>query len=190
MMMAFEGLVLSQVGRIEDVQSLVNSEFFAFALPFLLGFAVVYGVLSTVKLPKDKHVRVALGLVVGFLVLPSGPFLVSVLTPLSGGVAVAIGAFLLLIIFFELLGIKSSRKIPVKDERTGQTSEVIERVSVFEGHYKTFLAIIIIVLGLIAINSGVFGVLGIPTPEFLTNAPLVLFLIFIIAVVWWVTARD
>ncbi|QQG40013.1 MAG: hypothetical protein HYS81_01210 [Candidatus Aenigmatarchaeota archaeon] len=179
-------------GTGNEISTLVQSEFFAYALPFLFAFAVVYGLLSHVGekgLPEDKHSRVVIALASGFLVLPIAPSLVGILSTVSSGLVVGVGALLILVILFELLGVRSSKKVPVLEGGKHVGYQDIP-MSIFEAHNKMFLALLAIIAVLIFANAGWFSALGLPTPDFLFNSPLILFVIFMIAIVAWVSRGE
>lgn len=174
------GILLAQFTRGDDIRTLVHSEFFAFMLPFLLTFAVVYGLLEMGKIPKEKNPRVVISLASAFLVLPVAPSLVGVLSTISSGLLIAVGGLLMLVVLFEMVGIKGTVK---KDQQDIP-------VSLFVAHNKIVLFVIGIALLLVLANAGVFSTLGIPVPELVFNSPLIFFLIIMIALVAWTSSHK
>lgn len=171
-----------------SIRALVESEFFAYALPFLFIFAVMYGLLSQGGIIKNKPSQVVISLVAGFLVLPIAPSLIGIMSTLSSSVVIAIGAFLVLIVMFELLGLKGEKVIQ-KGDKEGVGWKAIGG-NMFQVHHRIFLALIAFIVILIFANAGGFSAVGLPTPSFLFNSPLVFFIIFIIAIVTWVSSRG
>lgn len=181
-------VMLAQFARGDSIQTLVNSEFFAFSLSFLFAFAVIYGLLTQAEIPNDKHARVVIALASGFLVLPAAPTIATVLTGVSSGLVVAIGAVLIVIVLIELLGISGGTTDIIHPEEEAKIGE--KKKPIYETHNKLFIFAIVVIFLLVLANAGWFGAVGLPTPRFLFNSPLVFFLIFIIAIVTWTATRG
>lgn len=171
-------------------QGLFQTEFFSYALPWLLTFAIVYGILSHVGdegMPKSNPARVIISLVFGFLVAPALSGYIGVLMKMTGSFIILIGGLLVFIVLLELLGVKVRGLHRPKEE--GGEPEPAE-VSIFEAHGKTF-AIILGVLTILIFNaSGGFDALGWKIPEILpSNAPLLFFFIVVVLMVWWMASE-
>lgn len=175
------GIMLAQLGRGDDIRTLVNSEFFAYALPFLLTFALMYGLLGMANVPKAKEPKLIIALAAAFLVLPFAPGLVGILSNISSGILILIGGLLMLVVLFELVGVTGTRK---------EGEATYTGVSLFIVHNKLVLFVLAIGLLLVLANAGVFSALRIPVPELVFNSPLVFFLIVMIAIVIWVSSKS
>lgn len=90
------------------VQALNNMGFYGFVLPWLFTFAVIYAILYKANLFGDinKQVSGLLAIVIAFFVTGlGGPFLARFFTTLFGGSAIWLAGILVILIFFELLGL-------------------------------------------------------------------------------------
>ena len=104
----FGGLFL-QFGSIIDVLfQLENLGFFAFVLPFLLVFAIIYGILQAVHIFGDnKAVHIIIGVVLGLMSIRL-PFFADFLTEVTPRLGVGLTILLVLLILVGLFTPKKS----------------------------------------------------------------------------------
>lgn len=173
-----------------EVQQLAQSEFFVFTIPFLLTFAIVYGILGHVDVPEDNQIRAVISLILGLLVLPTAPALMGFLQPLTGSLMLLIGGLLVFIILLELLGLTTEHQHGAQTP-SGQPVKGEEgKAPLFERHGSSFAVILVIIAGFIFVNSGGLELLGIQTPSVFLNTPLLFFLVVMFLVVWFVSLKE
>jgi len=141
---------------------------FNLVLLWLLTLAVVYGILSQIKLPESMTTRGVISIVVSFLVLIAcaGTQVAAFISTLSSyAIAIAFG-LIILMVFLGIVGIKGEDLIFTK--------------------YPKFFAGIIIVIGILIFVSagglGLFGAAGI-----IISSPVLItcfFLFIVVATVW------
>jgi len=170
------------------MEGLLGVEFFTYVLPWLLTFAVVYGILSQVKIPQSKPPRAIIGLVLAFIVAPIISPWVTVFMGMMGSLIVIITGLLVFIVFIEIMGIKSKRpEYDSKGKATGKYADV----SIFETHGTLFALIFIIIGALVFMSSGGLQALGWKVPaDLIYNWPLMFFLAIIAMAIWWMTSKD
>ena len=151
-------------------------------LLWLLTFAVTYGILSQVDIPKgSKEAQAIIAAVLGFLVLLSAPTaMIALLTQMSGTVILIGVALLILVIFMEVAGLSSETDIIKDGKVVGK-----EKVSYMSNHPYIFVTIIFIIIALVFVSSGGMNLLGIRMPSTNFNMTGAIFLIAIVAAVAW-----
>ena len=91
-----------------EIPQLLGPEFYGFVLPWILSFAIVYGLLTNIELfgPKaTKRVAPALAFVIAFFVTAvGGPQLAAFFINLFGGTSVFLAGILVIILFAAMLG--------------------------------------------------------------------------------------
>ena len=172
------------------MEGLLGVEFFTYVLPWLLTFAIVYGILSHIAggMPKNKAARSVIALVMAFIVAPFlGPW-VEVLMSMIGSLVVLIAGLLVLIVFLEVMGIKKDI-ITEYDEKGKPKSS--GKISIFEA-YGTWFAILFVIIGvLVFISSGGLQALGWTVPvEIVYNWPLMFFLAIVALAIWWMSTEP
>ena len=173
------------------MEGIFGEEFFTYVLPWLLTFAVVYGITSHIGekgIPQSKAARTVIALVLAFIVAPALSPWVSVFMGMIGSLVVIIAGLLVFIVFLEVMGIKGST--PIYDESGKRITKAKAGGSIFETH-GTFFAIIFIIIGiLVFVSSGGLDALGWKVPvDFAYNWPLIFFLILIALAIWWMTSE-
>lgn len=162
---------------------------FADILLWLLTFAVMYGVLGQVNIPKSKEARAIISIVTGLLVLFAAPqTLVAFLAQMSTSfVLVAVG-LLVLIVFLEAAGIK--HKIPHYDAKGNPIPGKFEEFPFLSKHpYITGLAFIIIAI-LVFVGAGGLGLLGWKLPYGFDITGVIFFVALIIAILWIIGTKE
>ncbi|MFP4046038.1 MAG: hypothetical protein ACLFS3_03185 [Candidatus Aenigmatarchaeota archaeon] len=160
------GVLLSQL----SISSVTESQFFMYALPWLLTFAISYGILEQIKMPKSKQARAVISIVLAFFVMPiAGPVMGFLESTSASLVVVAMVA-----IFFLIL-----------TELTGTRKKTITK-------YPRTVAIIV---GIIAImifwGSGGFEKAGLTNVIPMVNWTTVFFLtVLALAIIWMVKWGD
>ena len=171
------------------MEGLLGVEFFTYVLPWLLTFAIVYGILSHVGdkgMPQSKPARSVIALVMAFIVAPFlGPW-VQVLMNMIGSLVVLIAGLLVLIVFLEVMGTKKSVLVKNKDGKV-----VENELSIFEA-YGTWFAVLFVIIGVIVfMSSGGLQALGWEVPiEIVYNWPLMFFLAIVAIAIWWMSSEN
>ncbi len=158
---------------------------------WLLSFALVYGILGQVKIPKSNIARAIIALVAAFFVLMSAPAqLISVLSSMSTGLVVIIMGLLVFIVFLEAAGVKLGK---VEKSRTEKGVELKQEVHyrVFEKHSKEFTALLIIFALVVFIAAGGMNLLGFNL-ILNSSSTMTLFVIgvIILAVFWLISEKP
>ena len=181
------------VGIGSDIRQLVNSEFFVYLVPFLLTFAIVYGFLSHAGIPSNKQVRSVISLLLGFAVLPLAPTMVGFLSPVASSLLLVVSSILVFIILLEIVGLRESKEYEGNRTQNPQTGEVKEapkyKYEFFKRHGAGFGLLLITTAALIFGNAGGFELLGVKTPTFFLNAPLLFFLVVVLLIVYFVALK-
>lgn len=155
-------------------------------LLWLLTFAVVYGVLSQLKIPQSNATRAIIGMIAGFLVLFAVPGqLITVLSKMASSLLLVVLGLLVIIIFLEVAQVKVHKEEPYQTKE-GERGIRKTPISIFEKYGKIIAIILIIIAILIFIYSGGLQLLGIQQITFGgISGNALLFLIIIIAVIAW-----
>ena len=171
------------------MEGLLGVEFFTYVLPWLLTFAIVYGILSHVGdkgMPESKAARAVIGLVLAFIVAPVMSPWVSVFMGMMGSLMVVISGLLVLIVFLEVMGV--SKDVITGSDKDGKP--ITEKKSIFEVHGKWFAILFIIIGVMVFISSGGLEALGWTVPASLVyNWPLMFFLAIIALAIWWMASE-
>src|SRR3989344_49550 len=102
---------------LNDINYIAQADIFVYALPFLLTFAIVFGLLAQADIPKgNKKIRGMIAAISAALVLPLAPKLSVFLSTLTSSFLIVIGGLLILVILFETLGIKQ-RVVTGRDDK-------------------------------------------------------------------------
>jgi len=144
-------------------------------LLWLLTYAVVYGILQQVNIPKSKAARTIIAIVAGFMVLFSYPEeIILSFSKMAADMLLVIIGLLVFLITIEMSGVKLGGK---KIQEHEHASKII------------VIAICLIAIA-IFISAGGLRILG-WEGSFL-NIPweTVFFLVLIIAVIWWMASEE
>lgn len=175
---------------VEGIQFLERLGFADIVL-WLLSFALVYGLLSHIKMPQSNVARAIIGIVTAFFVLLSVPTqLISVLSSMSTGLVVLVLGLLVFIVFLELAGVKVGYKT-VDDERLGKNVLLTRGGSVFEKHSKEFAALLIIFAVIVFIAAGGLNLLGFNIIlNSSTTMTLLVLGVIVLAVYWLISEKK
>lgn len=147
---------------------------FPLVLLWLLTLAVVYGILSHLKLPESMTTRGVISIVVSFLVLIAcaGTQIATFLSTLSSyAIAIAVG-LIIIMMFFGITGIK-----------TGEDG-------IFTKYPKFFAGALIAIAILIFISAG--GLSFFAIPEILISSPVltICFFLFVMVASVWMLVKE
>jgi hypothetical protein len=159
------------VSPIEQMILTLQEAGFPLLLIWMLTIAIVYGILSHVNIPKSYSVRAVISIVSGFLVLfaAAASSIPLVIQNIISSLIVFGFVFLLVVVFLELLGIKSG-------ELLGKYSPII-------------LIIVAFVVFMIFLGSGAAAILPIRLTLSETAVSILLFII-IMALAMWILVRE
>ena len=167
---------------IADVMNLTSqNSFFVYILPWLLTFAIVYGILGHYKVPKSNSARTIIALAIAFFILPIAGPVVVILGQLGMGMLILFSGLLFIMILFEITG---TRKL------TGNVTEKgkLERKKITEHYYKSFGVALAILAIMVFIGAGGLGYLGYSFPSI--NYPLVFFIGILVLIIWWMVQEG
>lgn len=157
-------------------------------LLWLLTFAVVYGLLKQAQVPKSNASRGIISMVLAFIVMISAPVqMISVLSQMSSSLILVIVGILVLMVFFEVAGIKKQViKETGKDKAGNPTYEKAGEITIFAAYSKVFLIAFIIIALLIFIAAGGLGLLGVGNINlsFENSSSLFFIAIVVLAIIW------
>jgi len=86
-------------------------------LLWLLSFAILYGSLEQVQIPKSKMSRALISMVIAFFIILAAPVaLINLLSQMSGALILVVLGILVLIVFLEVAGAKASAVEEVRDK--------------------------------------------------------------------------
>lgn len=159
-------------------------------LLWLLTFAVVYGVLTQVKVPQSNAARAIIAIVTGFLVLLAAPAqLESVLSQVSANLILVVLAILALIVFLEVAGVKTRGKMYF-DKEGKRIYEHDNPISYLEYHGKIAAAVIILIVIVIFVGAGGLSLIGLPNIPQINTTGSFFFIVIIIAVIWMIAESS
>ncbi len=148
--------------------------FFVYALPWLLVFAIVYGLLSQIGegVPKSKSSRAVISTVLAFFSLLFAETIMAFLKQMGSGAIIVLTAFIFYMILEEL------------GEEEG-TKELVE------GHSKGFAIVVIIIITVLFLGAGGAELIGITQmlPAF-DPATMVFLAIVAFAIYWMINATE
>jgi hypothetical protein len=161
-------------------------------LIWLLSFAVIYGLLTLAKVPKSREARAIIGFVFGLLIILTAPTaaIAAFITKYASAMVLLAFGLLMLIIFFEVLGIKGKRSIFV--EREGKRVKIGEE-GVFpflSEHPYLFSVALLIIAGFIFVAAGGLELIGIKIPAGINPVGAAFFVLMVIAVLWMVLSKE
>jgi len=177
---------------LEFLASLTNLGFPQILL-WLLTFAVVYGVLSTVEggLPKSQGARAIIAIVAAFFVLLGTPTsLISVLTKMSSSLILIVVGILVLIVFLEVAQVRVHGKIRGYDKE-GKPMEGVGEMGLHQKYILEFGIILMLIVVYIFFASGGAQLLGMPNVYFnqQTIATIAFFVIIVGAIAWMIKGK-
>ncbi len=155
-------------------------------LLWLLTFAIVYGILSQVKIPASKSAQAIIAFALGFLVVMAAPsaLLVFLATMSSNVILVALG-LLALMVFLEVFGIKT--RLKEFDEKTGKLS--VKEYSFLSSHPYVFAGGLVMIVGILFVSSGGLALMGLNVPVNFNMTGALLLAGIIIAVLWMIESK-
>ncbi len=165
---------------IADVMSMTSqSSFFIYVIPWLLTFAIVYGILGHYKVPKSNSARTIIALVIAFFIMPIAGPVVTVLGQLGMGMLILFAGVLFIMILLEITG---TRRVGTDEKGEKVTKKITEH------HYKSFGVAIAILVVMVFIGAGGLAYLGYSAPAI--NYPLVFFVGIIVLIIWWMVKEG
>lgn len=159
-------------------------------LLFLLSFAVVYGLLKQYKIPKSNAAQAMIGIAIAFLTIMAAPIaLVNVLTEMSANLVLVAVGLLILIIFIEVAGIKSTTPVYDKDGKKVLTEVPIP---IFQKYGYAFAIVLGIIAILIFINAGGLGLIGLQNINLsgASTTTVIFFIIILLAIFWLISEKG
>ncbi len=155
---------------------MTQSSFFIYIMPWLLVFAIVYGILGAAGIPKNKSARTVISLAIAFFVLPVAGPLVAIIGQLGLGMVMLFTAILFVLILFEVTGTKKHL------EQGGKETEV------HTYYYKLFGFVLAVLAIMVFIGAGGLAYLGFSNISI--NYPLVFFIGIIAITIWWMITEG
>lgn len=161
---------------------------------WLLSFALIYGILSQIGLPKAKSAQAIIALVFAFFVLMAAPSgLVTTISNLSIGLLVGLLGILVLLIMVEVGQIQhvEQKWETVQTEHGPRRVPVgVDKSKLFTRHPKQMAAIIITLVALMFIGAGGLGNIGIVLPSGIDPLGALFMAVVAVAVLWMLTQKE
>ena len=145
--------------------------FFIYALPWLLVFAVVYGFLSQMNIPKEDSPRAIIAIVLAFFSLLFAEPLMAFLKTFGGSTIVVLTGILFFLILLEMTHSKGA--IDYISQHTRATGLII-------------LGIVVVLF----LGSGGGGLIGLERITQHINPVTVFFLAVVVLAIWWMMNED
>ena len=160
-------------------------------LIWLLSFAIIFGILEQVQLPKSKGTRGIIAIVIAFFALFAsvGSGLIEILSSMSVGLLLIILVIIVFIVFMESAGVKSSKFKRVGKDESGKTihTRTKEGGNILQEHPSAFALALVIIAILIFVAAGGMNLLGFNISLGETSTMTLLFFgVIILAVVWMI----
>ncbi len=148
--------------------------FFLYALPWLLTFAIVYGILSMIGdgIPKSNSSRAMIAIVLAFFSMIVAEPLMGFLQAMGGSAIVVLTGFIFFIIILELT-------------QTGGGAH--DLIGEYPRLFGLVLLIIIVVLFLGSGGAAMIGLTEIVPP---IDPATMFFLVVIVLVIWWMISEG
>jgi len=163
-----------------------QNSFFIYVIPWLLVFAIVYGILGHYKVPKSNSARTIIALVLAFFIMPIAGPVVAVLGQLGMGMLILFAGLLFIMILFEITGI---RHLKGTVDQEGKVS-ISKKEKTTEKYYKSFGVAIAILVIMVFIGAGGLAYFGYSAPWIQINYPLVFFVGIIVLIIWWMVKEG
>lgn len=174
-----------------QIGSMMQNSYFVLLLPWLLTFAIVFGILAHYEIPKSKSARAIISIVIAFFTLPfAGPIL-STIQGLGTGLILVIMGIIFLLILFELTGTRHRKGEPKAVGPGGELlgeEERIQTKKITEKYAIPFAVVVIIIAFLVFIGAGGLDVLGITIPSL--NYSVLFFLGIMVLAIFWMLASE
>jgi len=169
------------------IETMMQNYYFVLLLPWLLTFAIVFGLLAHYKIPKSKSARAIISIVIAFFTMPFANVLESTMQRLGLGLIFLIMGILFFLIILELTGTRHASE-PEAITKNGQVLKKENPKRIIEKYYKSFAIVVIILATLVFIGAGGLDVLGVSIPNL--NMPVLFFLGIMVLVIFWMLAGE
>lgn len=167
------------------IEAMTQNYYFVLLLPWLLTFAVVFGILGHYSIPKSKSARAIISIVIAFFTMPFAGSIVQVIGSLGVGLTLLITGIIFLLILFELTGTKHIESVK---HPQGGPDIIVEESKIIEKYYKSFAIVVIILAFLVFVGAGGLNILGITIPSL--NYSVLFFLGIMVLVIFWMLASE
>jgi len=166
------------------LENIMQNSFFVILLPWLLTFAIVYGILQHYKIPKSPSARAIISIVFAFFTIPVAGPLMTIIGNMGAALVIAIAGILFLLILFEITGTRHFEGAVTEDGKIiGGKKRITEK------YYKAFAFAVVVLAILIFIGAGGLQLLGITIPSI--NYPVLFFFaVMVIVIIWMVTSEK
>lgn len=172
---------------VDAISIIIERLGFADVLLWLLTFAIFYGVLSQVKIPKSNATRGIISIVVGFLVLMAAPAkLVGILSVMSSNLLLIVLGILVFLIFIEVSGVKFYEG--AAKDKEGNPVPIYSTLT--QKYGKIFAIVLIIIAALIFVGAGGLKLLGWEIALGPLSTMSTLFFVVIILAIFWMIAEK
>ncbi len=162
------------------MDSLSQTTFFTYAIPWLLTFAVVFGILEHYQMPRSNSARTIISLVIAFFVMPVAEPMMTIIAKMGMGMLMLFAGLLFILILFEVTGVRAGTHGVAEK---GKLKE-IKTTRVTEAYYKHFGIALAILAVIVFIGSGGLQYLGYTSIPRI-NYTLVFFIGAILLIIWW-----
>jgi len=164
---------------IAGLMDITQSSFFVYLLPWLLTFAIVYGITEHYKIPKSNAARTLISLVLAFFVMPVAAPIMGIIGQLGMGLVLLFCGILFIIILFEMTGTK---------HHLGVVDGKVHNKKITEKYYRVFGGALLVLAVMVFIGAGGLAYLGYNVPTI--NYPLLFFIGIIVLMIWWMVREE
>jgi len=179
---------------VSDMMATLSGLGFEHVLLWLLTFAIFNGLMGQAKiLDKARETRAIISIVAGLFVIIAVPTeLISVISNMSAGMILVVMAILVVMVFFEAMGVKHRNRQMVGQDKQGKPVWDIDEESLFTKHKYIMAAVLIIAAVLIFFGSGGASILGGQgieiTEETITSITLII--VVMVAIIWMISGKN
>ena len=160
---------------------LSQTKFFTYAIPWLLTFAVVFGILEHYQMPRSNSARTIISLVIAFFVMPVAEPMMTIIAKMGMGMLILFAGLLFILILFEIAGVRTKFVGESTKEGKVKIKSVERPIQTFYKHFGIAVAILAV---MVFIGSGGLEYLGYTSIPRI-NYTLVFFIGAILLIIWW-----
>ena len=175
---------MASMANVMDLTS--QSSFFTYAIPWLLTFAIVYGILEHYQMPKSNPARTIISLVIAFFVMPVAGPMMTIIAQMGMGMLMLFAGLLFILILFEIAGVRPKTAY-VTDEKGNIKTKVTPKAT--QAYYKHFGVALAVLAIMVFIGSGGLQYLGYSSLPRI-NYTVVFFLGAIFLIIWWMVKEG
>lgn len=173
-----ESLSIMMMDIPRQLEPIMPEEFFYFVLPWLLTFAVFYGILTQIELIDNKGAMTIISIGFSFVVAAGAAPVVPAVIEISTGFVALLTGFLVMMVFLEVSGL-------------GAKMSGGEEGNFFLHHPLVLIVILGLLSFIIFTGAGGFEALGLDIMDQMAgNYPTIFFLVVVVLVIGWMVSEG